>query len=108
MFYNGKSTLVSCQPDISEVVETLGNSTSYGKYSAFDIGQTPISPNAGINEWGNNDKTLEQYPLASSYTVLIDPEIGENAKVNWDNVEDIQIKVLYTYENVRTQNTWKY
>ena len=108
MFYNGKSTLASCQPDISAIVSDLGTSTSYGKYSTFDIEQTKISPNAGINEWGNNDTTLEQYPLASSYTVLIDPEIGENAKINWDNVEDIQIKVLYTYENVKTNNTCKY
>ena len=108
MFYNGKSTLTSCQPDISEVVAELGNSTAYGKYSTFNIEQTKISPNAGINDWGNIDMTLEQYPLASSYTVLIDSEIGENSKINWDNVEDIQIKVLYTYENVRTTNKCKY
>ncbi|MBO4351657.1 MAG: hypothetical protein J6A01_12035 [Proteobacteria bacterium] len=108
MFYNGKATLASCQPDIESIANTLGHATAYDTYTTFNIEQTKISPNLGLNEWGNSDNTLANYPLASTYTVLIDPEIGENAKINWDNVEDIQIKVLYTYENVKTNNTCKY
>ena len=105
MFYSGKATLASCQPDIKNIASTLGNVTAYGTYTTFDVEQSKISPNIGINEWGNNDASLADYPLASTYTVLIDPEIGENSKINWDNVEDIQIKVLYTYENVRSTNS---
>ena len=108
MFYNGKATLASCQPDIESIASMLDYSTAYGTYTTFDIEQTKISPNLGLNDWGNSDNTLADYPLASTYTVLIDPEIGENAKINWDNVEDIQIKLLYTYENVKSQNTCKY
>ena len=108
MFYNGKSTLVSCQTDIEETAESLGYRTAYDKYTTFNIDQSKISPNLGINAWGNPDGSLESYPLASSYTILIDPTIGENPKIEWDNVEDIQIKVMYTYENVRSGNKCKY
>ena len=39
-------------------------------------------------------------PLVTSYTVLIDTQIGENSKIDWDKVEDIKLKVTYSYNDL--------
>jgi len=108
LFYNSSAKLASCQPDIKLIAENLGYKTAYNTYTSFNVGTLKISPVAGVNEWGNNDVSLANYPLATSYTLLIDPEAGENAKINWDNLEDIEIKLMYSYQNVKTQNTCSY
>ena len=61
---------------------------------------TKISPTAKINEYGEDNKHLAGKPLVTSYTVLIDTQIGENSKIDWDKVEDIKLKVTYSYNDL--------
>lgn len=100
IFYNGQTTLTSCQPNIADIVSVLGNKTTYGKQSVFYVQDKKVSPRAGLNAYAEANQTLSGYPFATSYTVLIDPTIGENAKVNWDNVDDIMIEFEYTYQDL--------
>lgn len=100
VFYNGQTTLTSCQPNIASIVSVLGSKTSYGKQSIFYVQDKKISPRAGINTYAESNQSLNGYPLASSYTVLIDPTLGENAKIHWENVEDISLRIHYTYQDL--------
>ena len=100
VFYDGQTQLVSCQPNIAALVSTIGSKTSYGKYSTFIVEPTKISPNAGINTYGEANLWLAGKPVATSYTVLIDTQVGENSKIDWDKVEDIKLQVKYTYQEL--------
>lgn len=100
VFYDGQTQLASCQPNISTLVDTIGPKTSYGKYSTFVVEPTKISPTAKINEYGEANITLAGKPFATSYTVLIDTQISENAKIDWDKVEDIKLQVRYSYQDL--------
>ncbi len=100
IFYDGQTQLLSCQPNIEALVSTIGSKTSYGKYSTFIVTPTKISPTAKINEYGEDNKHLAGKPLVTSYTVLIDTQIGENSKIDWDKVEDIKLKVTYSYNDL--------
>ncbi|MBR4985342.1 MAG: hypothetical protein IKY83_06365 [Proteobacteria bacterium] len=105
VFYDGQTQLASCQPNIETLVSTIGTKTSYGKYSTFIVEPTKISPTAKINEYGESNITLDGKPFATSYTVLIDTQISENAKINWDNLEDIKLKINYTYQDLFPNNS---
>jgi len=50
-----------------------------------------LAPTAGLNTFGQSNQTLIGLPLASQYTVIIDPTLGQNASIKWDNLEDVQI-----------------
>jgi hypothetical protein len=100
LFYDGQTQLASCQPNIETLVETLGPKTSYGKYSTFIVTPTKISPTAGINTFGEANMHLAGNPLSTTYTILIDTEIGENAKIDWDKLEDIKLELTYTYQDL--------
>ena len=101
VFYDGQSQLVSCQPNIDALVSTIGPKTSYGKYSTFVVEPYKMSPTAGINEYGQDkNNTFAGKPVATSYTVLIDTSISENKNINWDAVDDIKLKIQYTYEDL--------
>ncbi len=99
--YDGSSTVRSCQPNIEQIVSSIGRDAT--AFSAITLFRTPgrvLAPTAGINEFGEVNQTLVGLPLASRYTVIIDPTLGENSKINWDNVEDIRIKVRYAYQDL--------
>ena len=100
VFYDGQTQLVSCQPNIEPLVEVLGPKTSFGKYSSFTVEPTKVSPIARINEYGDPNVSLAGKPFATSYTVLIDTQISENSKIDWDKVEDIKLQVRYTYHDI--------
>ncbi|MBQ8036510.1 MAG: hypothetical protein IJ268_05895, partial [Proteobacteria bacterium] len=100
VFYDGQTQVVSCQPNIEPLVATLGPKTSYGKYSSFVVEPTKISPIAGIGEYGETNISLAGKPFATSYTVLIDTQVSENSKIDWDKVEDIKLQVKYTYHDL--------
>ena len=100
VFYDGQTQLVSCQPNIEQLVSSLGPKTSYGKYSTFMLTPTKISPTAGLNTYGEANVHLQGNPVATSYTVLIDTTIGENRKINWDNVDDVKLQLNYTYQDL--------
>lgn len=99
LFYNGKSQLASCQPNMEAIVTPLGGKTSYGVYTTFNTGTKMISQTAGINAFGAYSNSLDGYPAASTYTIMIDPTISENSKINWDNVEDIELSFRYTFDD---------
>ena len=101
LFYNGQAQLISCQPNIADLVTTLGGKSAFGPISTFHLSDLKISPTAGINEFTTDQNaSLANYPLAATYTVLIDPSISENAKINWDNVTDIELQVKYNYQDL--------
>ena len=104
VFYDGQSQLASCQPNIESLVQTIGPKTAYGVYSSFVVKPQKISAIAGINEYGDPNNTLKGKPFATSYTVLIDTQISENPKIDWDKVEDIKLRVRYSYNDVMQES----
>ena len=105
LLYDGVSQLRSCQPNIDTYVEAFGQGmTSYGTITNLRTDGRSMSPLAGVNEFPDNiddiNRTLSGLPVASEYTLLIDTELGDNSNVNWDNLEDIEIEVSYSYQDV--------
>ncbi|PZR18427.1 MAG: hypothetical protein DI536_00665 [Archangium gephyra] len=104
VLYDGTSTLRSCQPNIRELVSSLDPGTSsFGALTRFRTQGRSVSPVASINGFGRDDSAnrgLEGLPLASTYTVLIDPEAGENAKVDWSRLDDVKLKVTWAYQDL--------
>ncbi len=106
LLYDGSSQLRSCQPGISEYVDLIGRErTGFGEITTLRVPGRSISPVATVNEWKDPEEqtgnvSLAGLPLASQYTVLIDTEIGENPELDWDNLEDIKLRVHYQYSDV--------
>ena len=101
LLYDGASSVRSCQPNINTIVESIGrDATTFGSITTFRTAGRSISPVAGINEAGSSNATLQGLPLASQYTVLIDQEIGENASINWDALQDIVLHIEYVAQDV--------
>ncbi|MBQ9396521.1 MAG: hypothetical protein IJU23_13535, partial [Proteobacteria bacterium] len=100
VFYDGQSQLASCQPNIESLAQTIGPKTAYGKYTSFVVPSTKTSVVAGINTYGDPSNTFKGKPFATSYTVLIDTQISENPKIDWDKVEDIKLRVKYSFNDV--------
>ncbi len=112
VLYDGTSQLRSCQAGITEYVELIGETvTNFGEITMLRTPGRSISPLAGINTWRDENEvgteddegvnvTLSGLPLSSQFTVLIDTKIGENATLTWDNLEDILLKVSYSYQDV--------
>jgi len=102
VLYDGTSRLTSCQPGIEDYVELIGRElTNFGEVTLLKTPGRAISPLAGINTWREESNTsLAGLPLASQYTVLIDTELGENDKLDWSKLEDIQLKYDYVYSDL--------
>lgn len=103
ILYDGMGQLRSCQPNINAYVEQIGQElTSFGSITRLRSKGRSISPVAGVNvfagEAGNT--SLGGLPLASQYTVLIDKSAGENGKFDWSKLEDVRLKVDYTYQDL--------
>ena len=115
IFYNGSASLTSCQPHMDDVVAPLGGRTKFGTQTFFSIPTEKASPIASIgkykkidaetkftnDDFGNIDTAFDGLPIMTSYTVLIDPEMKANAKINWDNIEDIKLKIKYSYDKLK-------
>ncbi len=72
--YDGTSSVRSCQPDIDDIVEGIGpDATSFGSITMFRTPGRVLAPTAGLNAFGQSNQTLIGLPLASQYTVIIDP-----------------------------------
>ena len=104
--YDGTSRLRSCQPDLVDYIEGLDpGATSFSDVTTFRSPSRAISVIAGVNQFTSDNfaagvnRTLSGLPLASSYTILIDPITGANADINWANVEDIRLRVRYGYQD---------
>lgn len=105
LLYDGTSKLRSCQPGIAEYVDTIGETaTRYGKISRFRTkgrSTSPVATTQGFGDsGGQTSQTLAGLPLASQYTLLIDKNAGKNGSINWSNLEDIELKLEYTYQDV--------
>jgi hypothetical protein len=104
ILYDGTSELRSCQPGLDDYLATVGSTaTSYGSITRLHTPGRSVSPVAGINEFppdGSSNISLSGLPLASQYTVLIDPELGENSKIDWSKLDDIRIRLSYTYQDL--------
>ena len=104
VLYDGTSQVFSCQPGIDAYVETFGSGAStFGTITAFQVAGRSVSPIAGVNDFTSTDvanRTLEGLPLASRYTLLIDPSLPANEGINWENLEDIELRFEYTYQDV--------
>ncbi|MBN2340754.1 MAG: hypothetical protein JXX29_11220 [Deltaproteobacteria bacterium] len=104
ILYDGTSKLRSCQPGIQTYVEQIGEDlTNFGEITLLRTPGRSISPIAGINEWRSEEAanaTLGGLPLASQYTLLVDTKIGENAALDWDNLEDVILEIRYSYQDV--------
>jgi hypothetical protein len=104
--YDGTSRARSCQPGISEYVALFGpGATSFGPLTTFRSPSRAISVLAGIGAFpsdtlvGGANRTLSGLPLASAYTVIIDPTVGDNRFVSWETLQDVQIRVNYAYQD---------
>lgn len=103
LLYDGSSQLRSCQPDLDAYVAQFGPAaTTFGQVTSLRTAGRSIAPVAGINEFppeASANATLAGLPLASQYTVLIDPELGENARIAWSNLTDIMLRIEYVYQD---------
>ncbi len=104
ILYDGTSRLRSCQPDIKGLVELIGaDITPFGEITELKTPGRSISTVAGISEFpasGSENRSLGGLPLVSQYTVLIDPTAGNNEDIDWSKLEDIILKVEYTYQDL--------
>ena len=102
ILYDGTSQLRSCQPGLDAYIEGIGvERTSFGEVSSFRSAGRSVSPVAGIGEFPESvNRSLGGLPLAGTYAILIDTELGENRNVNWDNLEDIELEVEYSYQDL--------
>jgi len=104
VLYDGTSTMRSCQPNISAIVGALDpGTTAFGPRTTFRTAGRSVSPVARIGSFGETgtaNRGLEGLPLASQYTILIDPAKGENRKVNWKALEDVKLRLTYVYQDM--------
>ncbi len=112
LFYGGQSQLISCHSNIEAIANSIGSRTSFGKVSTFMTDPFSDGLTAGMYnvEEGSNYKLsdntdfsevtvyngLANFPLMATYTIVFDPNAGENAGINWDNVADIEVQFKYT------------
>lgn len=109
VLYDGASELQSCQPGLEEYLDTVGReSTAYGAVTRLNTSGRSVSPVAGVNQYPEDNVgnlSLAGLPLASEYTIMIDPEIGENPKIDWSKLEDIRLRIEYTYQDFFPKGT---
>ncbi len=104
VLYDGTSTMRSCQANIQSIVAALDpGTTAFGSRTTFRTAGRSVSPVARIGEFGEPgtaNRGLEGLPLASSYTLMIDPAKGENGRVDWSALEDVKLRLTYVYQDM--------
>jgi hypothetical protein len=101
LLYNGNSQTYSCQPGIQAYVETFGQGdATFGPITSFVVNGRAASPVAGVGEMGSSNVTFAGLPLAGDYTLIIDPTVPANQAINWANLEDIQLGLNYSYQDI--------
>ncbi len=123
LIYGGQSQLLSCQPSIDAIVASIG-STSYGKLSTFSTtpfadglvaavydvpqGQKYTLTEDASFEGASVYRGLKGYPLMATYTLVFDFDEGENQKLNWNNIADIEIQFKYTTGTLNSNTQCQY
>ena len=101
LLYNGSSQTYSCQPGIDAYVQTFGQGdTTFGSVTSFVVNGRAASPVAGVGEMGSSNVTFAGLPLAGDYTLIIDPSLPANQAINWNNLQDIELGLSYSYQDV--------
>ena len=101
LLYNGSSQTYSCQPGIDAYVQTFGQGdATFGTITSFVVNGRAASPVAGVGEMGSSNVTFAGLPLAGDYTLIIDPAAPANQAINWANLEDIEVGLSYSYQDV--------
>ena len=101
ILYGGQSSMYSCQPGIDDYVATFAQgNTAYGSTSSFVTESRAISPVAGLAEMGSPNATLVGMPLASDYTIIIDPWLPANQNVDWTKLDDVELELSYSYQDL--------
>ena len=95
------SQTYSCQPGIDAYVQTFGQGdTTFGSTTSFVVEGRAASPIAGIAEMGSSNVTFAGLPLAGDYTLIIDPSLPANQAINWANLEDIELGLTFSYQDI--------
>lgn len=120
VLYDGMSTMRSCQSDILSYVanfgvdpETMRPLTNFSSVTQFHADgrsaslvanrcNPTVAGECTANWSGNNSSTFSGLPIASQYTVFIDPTIGRNSEFNWANLQDITLRVQYNFQDPYT------
>ena len=104
--YDGESRLRSCQPDLVDYVNSLDpEATSFNDVTVFRSESRAFSLIAGVNSFPSASaeelasRTLNGLPLASTYTLIIDPRAGDNPDFDWSRLEDVRLRVRYGYQD---------
>src|SRR5690554_307772 len=105
ILYDGTSQLRSCQPNIAEYVQTYASGlAAYDTITQLRTSGRAMSPLAGVNEFLNAEQSVNRrlagLPVASEYTLLISTQNGDNARLTWDKLEDVLIRVEYSYQDL--------
>ncbi len=121
LVYGGQSQLMSCHDNIDAIASSVGARTSFGKFSTFHSEPLSDGLNAGVYEVSEGEnyvlsdksefigktssKALKGYPLMATYSIMIDPESGENSQILWENLADIEIQISYTTGTLGTDSS---
>ena len=106
LVHSGTSRLRSCQPDLNDYVAQFGpEATRFADLTRLRTAPRSISPVASVGGFASGPEltrgnvTLGGLPLASDYAVIIDRAGGENPDIDWDRLEDIQIRVNFSFQD---------
>jgi hypothetical protein len=101
LLYGGNSQTYSCQPGIDAYVQTFGQGdTTFGSTTSFVVEGRAASPIAGVSEMGSSNVTFAGLPLAGDYTLIIDPALPANQAINWANLDDIELGLTFSYQDI--------
>jgi hypothetical protein len=101
LLYGGDSRTYSCQPGVDAYVQTFGQGdTTFGSTTSFVVAGRAASPIAGVSEMGSSNVTFAGLPLAGDYTLIIDPAAPANQAINWANLDDIELGLTFSYQDI--------
>ena len=106
MVHSGSSRLRSCQPDLNDYVAQFGTgATRFADLTRLRTAPRSISPVAEVGDFArlpdltSGNVTLGGLPLASDYVVVIDRGAGENPQIDWEKLQDIKVRVNFTFQD---------
>jgi hypothetical protein len=111
LVYAGTSKLRSCQADIRDYIDSVGpESTSFREVTSFEMEGQGIAPVADVGDFAqppnltSGNATLQGLPLASDYIVMIERDLGDNANISWDRLEDVLVRFNFSYQDPYPQS----
>ena len=106
LVHSGSSRMRSCQPDLADYVAQFGEgATRFNEVTRFRTQPRSISPVADVGGFSDGPDlergnfTLGGLPLASDYVLVIDRSAGENPDIDWEQLEDIEVRVNFSFQD---------